>query len=184
MGERAGAILAKTLVAAFLCFIAWTIVASLVFLTGTRLLHAFPHPFWQWWLYFLEVHGDPIVDKWLKLGAAAGLVMPILIVVAVIVRRQSVSRPRRPFFGGPAAAQDALTDNYGRARWMTMERALETFPGIDPLYGGIVVGEAYRVDLDSVAKVQFNPRLPNTWGRGANLSFLSIPATAVPPIRW
>ena len=180
MGERAGAILAKTLVAAFLCLIAWTIVASLVFLAGTRLLHAFPHPFWQWWLYFLEVHGDPIVDKWLKLGAAAGLVMPILIVVAVIVRRQGVSRPRRPFFGGPAAAQDALTDNYGRARWMTMERALETFPGIDPLYGGIVVGEAYRVDLDSVAKVQFNPRLPNTWGRGGKSQLLIDPCHSGP----
>src|SRR6185437_16264238 len=115
MGERAGAILSKTLVAAFLCFIAWTIVASLVFLAGTRLLHAFSHPFWQWWLYFLQVHGDPTVDKWLKLSAAAGLVMPVLIIVAVLVRRQSVVRPRRPLFGGAVAAPEAVTDNYGRA---------------------------------------------------------------------
>jgi len=50
---------------------------------------------------------------------------------------------------------------------MSMERAAETFPGPDPHYGGIVVGEAYRVDLDGVANLQFNPRAPSTWGKAA-----------------
>src|SRR5665213_3069782 len=120
MGARAGEILAKTAVAALLCLIAWTIVASLVFLAGTRLLHAFPHPFWQWWLYFFQARDKPVVDKWLKLGAAAGLVMPVLMLIAVLVRRQNVARPRRSLFGGVAAAAEAATDNYGRARWMAV----------------------------------------------------------------
>jgi type IV secretion system protein VirD4 len=180
MGARAISILAKIAFGALLCMVAWTIVASLVFLAGTKLLHAFPHPFWQWWLYFLQVHGNPVVDKWLKLGAAAGLVFPVLIFVAVLVRRQSVTRPRRSLFGGATAPAEALTENYGRARWMTMDRALETFPGPDLHYGGIVVGEAYRVDLDSVAKDQFNPRAPNTWGKGGKAKLLIDPCHSGP----
>lgn len=180
MGARAVEILAKSAAAILLCLVAWTIVASLVFLTGTHLIRAFPHPFWQWWLYFLNVHGNPIVDKWLKFGAAAGLVIPVLILIAVLVRRQSISRPRRSPFGGPASAAEAVTDNYGRARWMSIERAMETFPGPDPQYGGIVVGEAYRVDLDSVAGLQFNPRAPNTWGRGGKAKLLVDPCHSGP----
>lgn len=180
MGARAGEILAKTAVAALLCLIAWTIVASLVFLAGTRLLHAFPHPFWQWWLYFFQGRDNPVVGKWLKLGAAAGLVMPVLTLLAVLVRRQNVARPRRSLFGGAAAAVEAVTDNYGRARWMSMDRAVETFPGPDPHYGGVVVGEAYRVDLDSVAKLQFNPRSPSSWGKGGKAKLLIDPCHSGP----
>jgi len=180
MGARAGSIAAKALVALLFCFIAWTVVASLVLLTGTHLLHAFPHPFWQWWLYFAQVHGDPIVDKWLKIGAAAGCVFPVLILAAVVVRRQNVPRPRRGILGGAASAPEAITDNYGRARWMSMDRAVQTFPGPDPVYGGIVVGEAYRVDLDSVAKMQFSPRSPKTWGKGGKARLLIDPCHTGP----
>ena len=33
--------------------VAWTLIASVVFLFGTRLIGSFAHPFYQWWSYFL-----------------------------------------------------------------------------------------------------------------------------------
>lgn len=156
---------------------AWTIVASLTFLWGTGLIHAFSHPFWQWWLYALEVDGNPVVDRWLKISAAAGALPPIVLIVGLIVRGRDVKGPRlrKSLFGSQIQAPDAATDTHGRARWMTMARALETFPGPDPLYGGIVVGEAYRVDQDKVAKLPFNPALPKTWGQGGKAKLLIDP---------
>ena len=177
MSSRAASIILKLGFAAILAAIAWTAVASLVFLWGTKLIHSFPHPFWQWWLYALEVDGNPRVTRWLKIGAAAGALPPLALTVGLIVRGRDVkgARLRKWLFGGPVQAPDAVTETYGRARWMTMSRALETFPGPDPLYGGVVVGEAYRVDQDKVARLTFNPAVPKTWGQGGKAKLLIDP---------
>lgn len=182
MGARGVEISIKLLFAAILCLVAWTIVASIVFLWGTGLVHHFPHPFWQWWLYFLKVHGNARVDLWLKISAGAGALPPVAMIVGLLVRGQRVKGPRlrRSLFGGPVKVQEAVTDNYGRSRWMTMARAIETFPGPDPQYGGVVVGEAYRVDQDKVAKLQFNPRSPQTWGQGGKAKLLIDPCHTGP----
>ncbi|MBN9555805.1 MAG: type IV secretory system conjugative DNA transfer family protein, partial [Alphaproteobacteria bacterium] len=152
-------------------------MASLVFLWGTKLIHAFPHPFWQWWLYALEVEGNAKVTLWLKIGAAAGALPPLALAIGLIVRGREIKGPRlrKSLFGGPVQAPEAVTETYGRARWMTMGRALETFPGPDPLYGGVVVGEAYRVDQDKVARLTFNPAVPKTWGQGGKAKLLIDP---------
>ncbi len=167
----------KTGFALILALIAWTIVASLTFLWGTGLIHAFPHPFWQWWLYFLNVEGNARVTLWLKIGAAVGVAPPLVFAIGLIVRGRDVKGPRlrKSLFGGPVQAPEAVTDTHGRARWMTIVRALETFPGPDPLYGGVVVGEAYRVDQDKVAGLPFNPALPKTWGQGGKAKLLIDP---------
>ncbi len=135
--------------ALLLGLVAWTIVASLIFLWGTGLVHAFPHPFWQWWLYFLNVQGNARVALWLKIGAAVGVAPILVFAIGLIVRGREVKGPRlrKSLFGGPIQAPEAITDTYGRARWMTMRRALETFPGPDPHYGGVVVGEAVAQPL-------------------------------------
>src|ERR1700710_2404927 len=157
MTSRAASIILKSGFAAILAATAWTAVASLVFLWGTKLIHAFPHPFWQWWLYALEVKGNAKVALWLKIGAAAGAMPPLALAIGLIVRGRDVKGPRlrKSLFGGPVQAPEAPTDTHGRARWLSMERALETFPGPDPLYGGVVVGEAYRVDQDKVSRLTF-----------------------------
>ncbi|MDA8093270.1 MAG: type IV secretory system conjugative DNA transfer family protein [Betaproteobacteria bacterium] len=182
MRARAAAIILKGGLAGLLGLIAWTVVASLVFLWGTGLFHAFPHPFWQWWLYFLEVHGEPQVDLWLKIGALAGVLPPLSLIVGLVVRGQQFpgGRLRRPLFGGPVNSPKAVTDNHGRAHWMSMARATQCFPGPDALYGGIVVGEAYRVDQDRVAKLPFDPRNSRSWGQGGKARLLIDPCHSGP----
>jgi type IV secretion system protein VirD4 len=163
--------------ALLLGLVAWTIVASLTFLWGTGLVHAFPHPFWQWWLYFLNVQGNARVALWLNIGAVAGIAPILVFAIGLIVRGRDVKgvRLRKPLFGRPIQAPGAVTDTYGRARWMSMARALETFPGPDPHYGGVVVGEAYRVDEDKVVHLAFDPALPKTWGQGGKAKLLIDP---------
>jgi type IV secretion system protein VirD4 len=180
MSSRAASIILKSGVALILAVMAWTIVASLVFLWGTKLIHAFPHPFWQWWLYALEVQGNAKVNLWLKIGAAAGAAPILLFAVGLIVRGRDVKGPRlrKSLFGGPVSVPEAVTDTYGRAHWMSMARALQTFPGPDPLYGGMVVGEAYRVDQDKVASQPFNPAIPKSWGQGGKAKLLIDPCHA------
>ena len=72
------------------------------------------------------------------------------------------------------------SDNYGHADWLSMEGARELFPGVDPTYGGIVVGEAYRVDRDEVAQQAFDPGDPRTWGRGGTSPLLLDPCRSGP----
>lgn len=57
---------------------------------------------------------------------------------------------------------------YGDADWMSVAEAKELFPES----GGIVVGEAYRVDQDSVAGRRFRSRDPRTWGAGGQKRLL------------
>jgi type IV secretion system protein VirD4 len=154
--------------------IAWTVVASFVFLLGTGLLHDFPHPFWQWWLYALNFDGNPRVVLWLKISGAAGALPPLVMLAAIITRDRQVIGPRlrRPLFGGRVASPLAVTDNHGHAEWMTMERARERFAGVNQEFGGIVVGEAYRVDEDKAASARFDPENPRTWGQGGKSPLL------------
>lgn len=162
--------------------IAWTVVASLVFLLGTGLLHDFPHPFYQWWLYALNFDGNPRTALWLKIGAGAGAVFPVVMIAAVIYRGQQVVGPRlrRPLLGGLVKSPLAVTDNHGRAEWMSMEQARQRFPGVNPAFGGIVVGEAYRVDQDKAASQRFDPENPKTWGQGGKTSLLIDPCREGP----
>ncbi|WKL23727.1 Ti-type conjugative transfer system protein TraG (plasmid) [Agrobacterium tumefaciens] len=51
---------------------------------------------------------------------------------------------------------------YGDADWMKLAEASSLFPDT----GGIVVGERYRVDRDSVAGVSFRADMRETWGAG------------------
>jgi type IV secretion system protein VirD4 len=172
-----GRLMVKASFGLVLAIAAWTIVASFVFLLGTGLLHAFPHPFWQWWLYALNFDGNPRVARWLKIGAGAGMVFPVIMVAAAIYRGRQVVGPRlrKPLFGGVVRSPLAVTDNHGRAEWMTMARAHERFSGANPAFGGIVVGEAYRVDQDKVAGTRFNPDSPTTWGQGGKAPLLIDP---------
>lgn len=51
---------------------------------------------------------------------------------------------------------------HGDADWMTLAEAAKHFPGD----GGIVVGERYRVDRDTVAATAFQARDRESWGSG------------------
>lgn len=75
----------------------------------------------------------------------------------------------------PRASQSierATTDNFGHADWMDMAEARTLFDPAKAPQGGVVIGEAYRVDLDSVARQPFDPRSPASWGLGGRAPLL------------
>ena len=74
----------------------------------------------------------------------------------------------------------ARSDNHGHADWLGMREARALFAGPDPAYGGLVVGEAYRVDQDRVAKVAFDPANRRSWGAGGTAPLLVDPCQSGP----
>lgn len=57
---------------------------------------------------------------------------------------------------------------HGNATWMGLQEAKRLFPAA----GGVVVGEAYRVDMDMVSGRRFRPDEPQTWGSGGQSTLL------------
>jgi type IV secretion system protein VirD4 len=182
MSDAAGRLLIKILLGIILAVIAWTVVASLVFLIGTGLLSYFRRPFYQWWLYALAFDGNARVALWLKIGAVAGIVAPGIMITAIVIRGRQVAGPRlrRPVFGGMVKPPLAVTDNHGHARWMDAKRARQRFPGPNRDYGGVVIGEDYRVDQDKVAHLPFVPYDRTTWGKGGKAPLLIDPCQTGP----
>lgn len=85
-----------------------------------------------------------------------------------------------PFAKGAPVVTRAASDNHGHADWASMDQARKRFLGPDPGYGGIVVGEAYRVDRDSGATAPFDPDDQGTWGRGGTAPLLIDPCRTGP----
>lgn len=75
----------------------------------------------------------------------------------------------------------ASSDIFGHADWMDIREAQNLFgganrpPGTKDL-GGVVVGEAYRVDQDAPARrgQKFDPREPKSWGKGGKSPLLTF----------
>ncbi len=81
--------------------------------------------------------------------------------------------------GKPLRAHDvkpverARTDAFGHADWMPIREAAALFDAAREPLGGVVVGEAYRVDQDSGAiRKAFDPRNRSTWGKGGKAPLL------------
>ena len=81
--------------------------------------------------------------------------------------------------GKPRRAHDvkplerARTDTFGHADWMPTKEAAALFDAAREPLGGVVVGEAYRVDQDSGAiRKAFDPRDRMTWGKGGKAPLL------------
>lgn len=169
-------LIARIILGILMVFVSWTVVASFVFLKGTGLSGSFEHPFYQWWLYFLYGRDNPIVVQWLKIGAGAGGVVVALVMLAVIFRRGAIGPSLRPsIFSRRQRPIRGVTENHGYADWMTMKQARQLFPRPSAEYGGVVVGEAYRVDEDRHARVPFHPKEPKTWGQGGRAPLLIDP---------
>ena len=62
---------------------------------------------------------------------------------------------------------------FGSADWMSTREAQALFPP----NGGLVVGEAYRVDRDIVGRLAFEPRDRTTWGQGGRSPLLTYPGS-------
>lgn len=138
-----------------------------------------PLSLYCWIPYFFAYSGDPAVRQHLLICLAvplAGfLLFNGLLVYAAIMggrrRRLVAARPGQT----PDAPVRALSDSFGNADWLSMDRVKALFPGPAEGYGGIVVGEAYRVDQTDVSNVPFDPENPATWGLGGKAPLLIDP---------
>ena len=102
---------------------------------------------------------------------AAGFGLVAVGIAARILGGKRIARPD---------LQRARSDNHGHADWLDMKDARQLFPGPDPAHGGLVVGEAYRVDRDRVAHLPFEPDDPGTWGKGGIAPLLVDPCRSGP----
>lgn len=158
----------------------WTVAASAILCKMANRMAAFVFPFDQWWQYAFSWFGANWFATACVIISGVVAAVPALAVgvIAVLVVRVWWRRPRRlapPPGGGLRPIEGGVSDNHGHAQWRSMRDAMELFPGPDPRHGGIVVGEAYRVDQDSVAHIRFKPRDRGTWGRGGTAPLLIDP---------
>src|ERR1700710_1057005 len=111
--------LVKVLLGLAILGLAWTILASVSFLIGSGLFSQFPHPFYQWWSYFLLARGNPVVATWLSISASLSSGLLAFFAIALVVARlRRVGPSLRPrLFGGPSSPIRGATDNHGHAAW-------------------------------------------------------------------
>ena len=154
----------------------FTVLASLFFLGGSGLIGAFAHPYWQWWLYALWYSGNPVVRAWLEVSGVPAAVLPLVGGGIILYRRRRIrgwTLRRNPPAAHPVARPiRGTTDNHGHARWALMQEARALWPGANPSFGGVVVGEAYDPRQD---RGSFSPGNRATWGQGGRAPLLIDP---------
>ena len=173
-------LLAKLTVGTALALAAWTALASLIFLYATGLAGSFRHPFYQWWLYLPYARSNAAVRSWLEVSASAASAIVLAMAAALLIRRRAIGPSLHRVGKGAAPPIRGATDNHGHAAWLPIAKAREIFPGPSPGHGGVVVGEAYRVDEDSVADTVFDPQRKSTWGKGGRAPLLIDPCRSGP----
>ena len=131
--------------------------------------------------YWRDHSAEPLVAYWFPLAAVGAAMVAALPALAVAAwpesRRLRLARDGEKI----PEAQRARSDAFGSNDWMSMEEARRRFPGPDPQEGcgGVVVGEAYRVDRDPIANaIPFDPKNRETWGQGGKHPVLIDPCTA------
>ena len=118
------------------------------------------------YFYWRDFRTVPLVAWWLPLcaGGAAMIALAPALCILSWPRNQRLRAARK---GEKAPApRRALSDAHGSAEWMDMDEAERLFPGPHPAYGGVVVGEAYRVDRDATAGLRFDPFQSSDLGTG------------------
>ena len=156
----------------------WLVSASALWSKGTGTPFT-PLAWWdatQWWL------ANWWVNLWLVLAAAVPTFFLAMLLLGMFqvwrLRYRGRRRLTARLGGAVRAIERGVTDNHGHTQWRSMADARKLFPGPHKLYGGMVVGEAYRVDQDrKVAGMPFNPRDERTWGMGGKAPLLIDPCT-------
>lgn len=100
-------------------------------------------------------------DPATMLGAATALVSGVFAMRVAVKGNAAFAKPAPRRMHGKRAV-------HGEADWMRMTDAARLFPES----GGVVIGERYRVDRDSVAAGAFRADTPETWGAGGKSPLL------------
>lgn len=130
----------------------------------------------------------PLLELVERIPAAYLIAAALGIVALGVGLRLLVAPPRGA--GGTSGAR-ARSDNHGHADWLSLTEAQRLFPGPDPDHGGLVVGEAYRVDQDRAVRRRgragadgslraFDPGDPASWGQGGRAPLLIDPCRMGP----
>ncbi|KSV65043.1 conjugal transfer protein TraG [Sinorhizobium sp. GL2] len=101
------------------------------------------------------------VDPATMIGSAAALLVGSLAFRVSLIGNGAFKRAEPKRVRGKRAL-------HGEADWMKMQEATKLFPDT----GGIVIGERYRVDMDSTAARPFRADDPETWGAGGKSQLL------------
>jgi type IV secretion system protein VirD4 len=115
----------------------------------------------------------PLLDVLRALDLGIMQAVGVGLVAALTGCGLTVQRTLGPGFGRRLVR--GRSDNYGHADWLAIRDARRLFPGPGETFGGIVVGESYRVDQDRVARRAFNPADKATWGQGGTTPLLVDP---------
>ncbi len=118
---------------------------------------------------------------WLEISAGIATASMLLLATALALRGGKLGPSLRPrLLAGQSEPMRGRTDNLGHADWLPIAKAREIFPGPHLEYGGVVVGEAYRVDQDGPGQVAFDPSNRATWGKGGKAPLLIDPCRSGP----
>jgi type IV secretion system protein VirD4 len=128
--------------------------------------------------YWRDFGGLPAVAHWQPLCAGCAGILTLAPAWCALFWPESQHLRVARAGQMPSAPRRASSELHGGADWMSMKEALRLFPGPHPVYGGVVVGEAYRVDQDKVAGVCFDPADPKTWGQGGKAPLLVDPCVS------
>ena len=182
MSDRASRAIGIRILALILAAVAaaglWLVAASAVWSEGTGTPFT-PLAWWdatQWWL------ANWWVNLWLVLAATVPTVFLLILLLGLFqIWRLHYRGPRKLATGQGSAVraiERGATDNHGHSQWRSLANAKKLFPGPHPIHGGIVVGEAYRVDHDqTVAGITFGPADKRSWGMGGKAPLLIDPCT-------
>lgn len=152
----------------------WLTLASMAFLWMAGLLNS-PHiaawarP-WQWIVY-ARLFGRSFDEGAYLIAAAVLATVPFAIYIRILSMR--VGGLRLLPSANQRAVVRAVSDNYGHADFLSVPEMQALFPPVpDDEIGGVVVGEADRVDLGPAARIPFNPDDRATWGNGGKAPLL------------
>ena len=107
------------------------------------------------------------VDVYGAAGAGA------CVAIAVLLPGLALMIPDPPRPGEVPPPKRARSGVHGRAQFLTMREVAERFPAT----GAIIIGERYRVDKDGVAHRPFDPKNPESWGRGGTAPLIGYDPT-------
>lgn len=160
--------------------IAWLPVTSVLLLIAR---HQWGHvPQWEVpvaaYLYWRDFGTIPEMQIWLTRCAVGGAVL------ALGPAALSFFSPNRdPLLPAVEGVQlpppkRARSSSHGGAEWCSVKQMRKLFPGPHEQWGGVVVGEAYRVDEDKIARrTLFRAGDRSTWGQGGRPALLIDPCT-------
>lgn len=164
------ALLWSVLAAAF-----WLIAASLLFLWLDDLLAdpsipPMARPVFWWHAAQAVAAGRLEIEEMVYLALAALLPSGLFVACGRFwIQRQGGLRGAAQTVFGIYLITRSASHTHGAADWMPMAEVRRLFPSEpDPVIGGVVLGEAVRMDQTSVARVRFDPRPEGakTWGPG------------------